>query len=62
MIIGIAKEYLLRASKATIKYYAETRALEDQDLYIAKVYANGRPKDNYSFILVDITGVVAPTV
>ena len=31
------------------------RFIEDERVYIAKQYANGRPKDNKSFLVFDIS-------
>ena len=56
-ILGIAKRYLLGASSADIKAYKEVMAKEDMDLHIGKIYSNGRPEDNVSFIVVDISSL-----
>ncbi|MBJ8113486.1 phage major capsid protein [Bacillus cereus group sp. N6] len=56
MIVGMAKNYFMGLGGAQrIDVYDQTRAIEDETLYIAKMYANGRPKDNQSFLVFDIT-------
>ncbi|HDQ4220744.1 TPA: phage major capsid protein, partial [Listeria monocytogenes] len=47
---GIGSEQVIRTS-------TEYRLLDDETLYYAKQYANGRPKDNTSFLVFDITGL-----
>lgn len=59
-ILGIGKNYLFGVSRLELAVYAEIRALSDEYLYIAKAYANGRPKDNDSFVVLNIASVVAP--
>ncbi|MED2604890.1 phage major capsid protein, partial [Bacillus thuringiensis] len=40
--------------------YDHTRAIEDEDLYIAKMYANGRAEENESFLVYDISEMKDP--
>lgn len=54
-IMGIGKNYDLGISKITMEVYGELRALNDEYLYLGKVYGDGTPKDNYSFIVLDIS-------
>lgn len=57
-IIGIGKKYFLGAgSERKIDYSDHVRFFEDERVYITKIYANGKPKDNTSFILLDISGL-----
>ncbi len=42
-----------------IDYSDETRWLDDERVYITKLYAYGRPVDNTSFIYLDISSLVA---
>lgn len=47
-----------------IEFSDEYRFLEDERIYLTKLYGNGRPKDNNAFQLLDISAVEAtlPTV
>ena len=56
-ILGLGAKYLIGASALELKKYAETLAVDDKDLYVGKVYSNGRPFDNDSYILLDIENV-----
>ncbi|MEF8682008.1 UNVERIFIED_CONTAM: phage major capsid protein [Bacillus cereus] len=61
MVVGMAKDYFLGLGGAQrLDVYDQTRAIEDEDLYIAKMYANGRADRNDSFLVYDITGLVDP--
>ncbi|WP_259418261.1 phage major capsid protein [Bacillus toyonensis] len=61
LIAGMAKDYFLGLGGAQrLDVYSETRAIEDEDLYIAKMYANGRAEANESFLVFDITTMVEP--
>lgn len=53
--IGLANEYTMGATGIQVKNYDQTLALEDADLVIAKVYANGRAVDDNAFIVFDPT-------
>lgn len=58
MIYGNLNNYFLAVSgQARIDKYTETLAIEDLDLYIAKFFGNGIPKDPDAFIVADISGV-----
>lgn len=59
-ILGIGKNYDLGISSITMEVYGELRALNDEYLYLAKAYGDGTPKDNDSFINLNISGLVAP--
>ncbi|MED4492824.1 phage major capsid protein [Heyndrickxia coagulans] len=62
MVAGLAKDYFLGVgSSRSIEVAKELRILEDQDVYVTKQYANGKPVDNNAFLVFDISGVkVAP--
>lgn len=63
-IIGLGKRYLMAAGtgkSGKIEYSDEYRFLEDERVYLTKFYGHGQPKDNNSFVLLDITNLV-PTV
>ncbi|OAT73759.1 phage major capsid protein [Parageobacillus thermoglucosidasius] len=64
LIAGLGKDYFLGVgSSRKIEYSDEVRFIEDERVYVTKQYANGRPKDNDSFLVFDITnlGVETPT-
>lgn len=57
-ILGLGKRYFaaLGTSKGgKVEYSDEYRFLEDERVYLTKLYGDGRPKDNTSFIVLDIT-------
>lgn len=59
MIAGMAKDYFMGVgSTQKIEYSDHYKFLEDERTYIAKQYANGKPKDNESFLVFDISGLV----
>lgn len=63
-IIGIGNRYLMAAGtgkSGKIEYSDEYRFLEDERVYLTKFYGHGQPKDNNSFILLDVTNLV-PTI
>src|SRR5699024_7435285 len=58
MIAGLTKDYFMGVgSEQKIDYSDHYQFLEDTRVYIAKQYANGRPKDNDSFLLFDISDI-----
>lgn len=62
MIVGKAKNYFMGLGMNTkVDYSDEYRFLEDDRVYIAKLYGHGKPVDNDSFMVFDISGVAAPT-
>jgi hypothetical protein len=64
LIAGLGKDYFLGVgSSRKIEFSDEARIIEDERVYVTKQYANGRPKDNESFLVFDITnlGVETPT-
>lgn len=59
-IIGLGKRYLMAAGtgkSGKIEYSDEYRFLEDERIYLTKFYGHGQPKDNNSFLLLDITNL-----
>lgn len=56
MAVGEAKNYFMGiGSDLKIEHSDEYRFLEEQRVYIAKQYANGRPRKDEDFIVFDIT-------
>lgn len=56
-IIGIAKKYFMgigAGKSGKIEYSDEYQFLEDNRVYITKMYGMGRPKDNNAFIYLDL--------
>ena len=63
-VLGMAKRYFAAAGTAKdgrIEFSDHAKFLEDKRVYIIKTYANGMPKDNNSFLLLDISAL-APAV
>ncbi len=59
-VFGIASRYFAAAGTAKegqIEYSDDYRFLEDERAYIIKAYANGMPKDDNSFLVLDISGM-----
>lgn len=62
-IIGNLKNYLLAvAGDVEIKKYEETLAIEDMDLFIAKMFSNGLAKNPNAFVVLDVSGIQGVTV
>jgi HK97 family phage major capsid protein len=58
MAAGMARDYFLGvAFDRGIEHSDEVRFLEDQRVYKTRLAANGKPLDNKSFLLFDITGL-----
>ena len=58
MIVGMAKDYFMGlGSSQKIEYSDQYHFLEDERVYIAKQYGNGKPKDNDSFLIFDISSL-----
>ena len=58
MIVGKSKNYFFGLGMNTkIDHSDEYRFLEDDRVYIARMYGHGKPMDNTSFEVFDITGV-----
>lgn len=59
-ILGLPKKYFMgvgAGSSGKIEYSDEYQFLEDNRVYITKMYGMGRPKDNNSFIYLDISNL-----
>lgn len=59
-LIGIANRYFMgigTAKSGKIEYSDEYRFLEDERVYLVKLYGHGEPLDNTAFVLMDITGL-----
>ena len=59
-VIGVAKGYFMgvgTAKSGKIEYSDDYKFLEDQRIYITKLYGNGMPKDNNAFVVADISGL-----
>lgn len=64
-VVGIADNYFLAINggeSGIIEYDDSAQFLDDNRVYTTRVYGNGRPVDNTSFIYLDISGVGAPAV
>lgn len=62
-VIGNLKNYLLAvAGDVEIKKYEETLAIEDMDLFIAKMFSNGLAKNPNAFVVLDVSGIEGVTV
>lgn len=64
-IIGSAKKYFAAAGmdkNGKIEYSDQYQFLEDNRVYLIKLYANGFPKDDNAFKLLDITNVKPATL
>lgn len=58
MIAGLAKDYFMGVgSEQKIEHSDHYKFLEDERTYIAKQYANGKPKDADSFLVFDISAI-----
>lgn len=63
-ILGMAKRYFAAAGtdkSGRIEYSDHAQFLQDKRVYIIKAYANGMPKDNNSFMVLDISAL-APAI
>lgn len=59
-IFGMANRYFAAAgtdTDGTILFSDDYKFLEDQRMYLVKAYANGLPKDNDSFLFLNIAGL-----
>ena len=57
-VIGLAYRYFAAAGTAKqgkIEYSDDYRFLEDERVYLIKLFANGMPKDNNAFLVLDIS-------
>lgn len=59
-VLGLAKRYFAAVGTAKdgkIEYSDHYHFLEDDRVYLIKAYANGQPKDNHAFTVLDISGL-----
>jgi hypothetical protein len=65
-IIGIPEKYFMGIGAGTnggkIEYSDEFRFLDDERVYITKLYGNGVALDNNAFVLLDISALKAATL
>ena len=64
-ILGIAYKYFAGAGMARegrIEYSDHYQFLEDDRVYLIKLYANGFPMDNNAFLVLDISGLQPATL
>lgn len=54
----LPKSYTMGLNGIQVKEYKETKAIDDVDVIIGKAYANGRPVDDYSSYVFDVTKLV----
>lgn len=58
-VMGIGKKYFLGVGSTNkIDKSEEYHFLEDETVYLAKMYGNGRPLDNTSFLYLDISEII----
>ena len=63
-VLGMAKRYFAAVGTAKdgrIEFSDHAKFLEDKRVYLIKAYANGMPKDNNSFMVLDISAL-APAI
>lgn len=63
-LIGLPKRYFMgigTAKNGKMEYSDEYRFLEDERVYLVKMYGHGEPLDNNAFVYADISGLV-PTI
>ncbi len=63
-IFGLPKRYFMGAGTAKsgkIEYSDEYKFLEDERVYLVKLYGHGEPLDNNAFVYADISGLI-PTI
>ena len=64
-ILGIGYKYFAGAGMAKegrIEYSDHYQFLEDERVYLIKLYANGFPMDNNAFLVLDISGLLPATL
>lgn len=60
MIVGLPERYFMglgTAKSGKLEYSNEYKFLEDQRMYLIKLYGHGEPLDNTAFVYADITGL-----
>ncbi len=61
-VMGIAKKYFLGLGAQNIDKSEQYHFLEDETVYLAKLYGTGRPLDNDSFLYLDISKLVVDNI
>lgn len=65
-VIGLGEKYFMGIGAGTnggkIEFSDDFKFLDDQRVYLSKLYGNGRALDDNAFILADITTLVAATL
>lgn len=64
-ILGLAYKYFAgvgMAKEGRIEYSDQYQFLEDNRVYLIKLYANGYPMDNNAFLVLDISGLTPATL
>lgn len=64
-IIGIGKRYFMAIGAGTsgkLEFSDEYQFLEDNRVYLIKMFGTGRPKDNNAFLYLDISGLKASPI
>ena len=65
-VLGLANKYFLGIGAGTsggkLEYSDEFKFLDDQRVYLTKLYGNGRALDDNAFIVADISALVAATL
>lgn len=59
-VMGLPKRYFMgvgTAKSGKIEYSDEYRFLEDERVYLTKLYGHGEPLDNNAFVYLDISGL-----
>lgn len=59
-VLGLGKRYFMgigTAKSGKIEYSDEYRFLEDERVYLVKLYGHGEPLDNNAFLYLDISGI-----
>lgn len=62
-VVGLGYRYFMGIGankKGVIEYSDHVQFLEDNRVYTTHLYGNGRPLDNVSFVLLDISNLEAP--
>lgn len=57
-VLGMGKKYFMgigTAKSGKIEYSDQYRFLEDERVYLTKLYGHGEPKDNHAFTVLDIS-------
>lgn len=64
-VMGLPKRYFMgigTAKSGKIEYSDEYKFLEDERMYLVKLYGHGEPLDNNAFVYLNISGLVAASM